>query len=123
MNELHKQAGEANMKNSERNLTQSSEKGSAAVLGAGLLILVGLGLQWFEMLCSRFISENSWFFATLFSEAWNMINVWLSAAPWHQDLQFWPLLLVITGAAILFARGPQAAMAKSESRTGVRRES
>jgi hypothetical protein len=122
MNELDKKAGEANMTNSGRNSTGSSEKGTAVVLGAGLLIVLGIALQWFEMLCSRFISENSWFFATLFGEAWNMINVWFSAAPWHQDLQFWPLLLVVTGAAILFARGPRHAVAKSESRTGARRE-
>lgn len=110
------------MKDTEQNSIRNSEKGTAVVLGAGLLIVLGVALQWLEMLCSRFISDNSWFFATLFGEAWNMINVWLSAAPWHQDLQFWPLLLVVTGAAILFARGPRTATAKSESRMGARRE-
>jgi hypothetical protein len=110
------QSGEATDKG------QSSDKGTMVVLGAGLMILVGLALQWIEALSAHFISENSWFFATLFSGAWNMINVWLSAAQWHQDVRFWPLLLVITGGAILFSRTPRRAVASSQSQTGARKD-
>ena len=100
---------------------QRTDKGTAVVLGAGLLIVMGLALQWVEVLCVRFVSANSWFFATLFGEAWNMINVWLASAPWHQDVQYWPLLLVVTGVAILFSRnGKERAVAVSEVRKGAR---
>lgn len=113
------------MTNSERNSTQAIEKCHRAdrttwALGAGALIVLGLALQWIQVLFTQIVSQNSWFFATLFGEAWNMITVWLSAAPWHQDVQYWPLLLVITGGAILFSRSPRTAMAKNESRTGAR---
>ena len=102
---------------------RGTDRRTAAVLGAGLLIVMGLALQWVEVLCVRFVSANSWFFATLFGEAWNMINVWLTAAPWHQDVQYWPLLLVVTGAAILFSRNrKEAAVAVSEVRGGARHD-
>jgi hypothetical protein len=99
-----------------------NDKRSAVAVGAGLLILVGLALQWAQVLFAHYVAANSWFFATLFGDVWNMITVWMSAAAWHQDLQYWPLLLVVTGGAILFSRGPKRAMATNESRTGARRD-
>lgn len=109
------------MTNSERNSNQANCNGTLLALSAGSLIALGLALQWLEVLFTRFVSQNSWFFATLFGEAWNMITVWLSAASWHQDVQYWPLLLVITGGAILFSRSPRRAVVVSEARTGARR--
>lgn len=116
------------MANTNRNtLVQATEKRTAVALGAGVLIALGLALQWVEVLCVRFVSANSWFFATLFGEAWNMINVWLAATPWHQDVQYWPLLLVVTGGAILFSRNGfsqngKEAVAVSEASRGARRD-
>jgi hypothetical protein len=121
MNQQDKPAGDTNMMNSERNSNGTNGKGTVLALSAGSLIALGLALQWVEVLFSRFVSQNSWFFATLFGEAWNMISVWLSAASWHQDMQYWPLLLVITGGAILLSRSPRRAVVPSESRTGARR--
>lgn len=109
------------MTNSERNSNHVNGKGTLLAFSAGSLIALGLALQWVEVLFTRFVSQNSWFFATLFGQAWNMISVWLSAASWHQDVEYWPLLLVITGGAILFSRSPRRAMVASESRTGARR--
>lgn len=109
------------MMNSERNSNHVSGKGTFLVLSAGSLIALGLALQWAEVIFTRLVSQNSWFFATLFGEAWNMMSVWLSAASWHQDLQYWPLLLVITGGAILFSRSPRRAVVTGESQTGARR--
>ncbi len=113
------------MMNSERNLADGTHKCNHAAwsIGAAALIALGLALQWIQVLFTQFASQNSWFFATVFGEAWNMITVWISAAPWRQDVQYWPLLLVITGAAILFSRGSRRAMATNESRTGARRDS
>jgi hypothetical protein len=113
MNEQANQAGGAIMTNSK------------AAVAAGALILMGLTLQWIEVLFTHFVSQNSWFFATLFGEAWNMITLWLSAAAWHQDVQYWPLLLVVTGGAILFSRGPKQAVAVNhvnQAQTGARRD-
>ena len=110
------------MTNSNGNGLLHIEKRTAVAVGAGVLIALGLALQWIEVLFARFIAENSWCFATLLGQAWNMITVWLSAAPWHQDVQYWPLLLVITGGAILFSRTPKRAVAVSQSRLGARRD-
>jgi len=111
------------MANTERNSSNHGcDKGTIAMAAAGVLIALGAALQWVELLFTRFVADNSWFFATLFGETWNMINVWFSAAAWHQDLQYWPLLLVVTGAAILFSRTPRQAAASSESRTGAGRD-
>lgn len=109
------------MTNSERNSNHANCNGTLLALSAGSLIALGLALQWLEVLFTRFVSQNSWFFATLFGEAWNMITVWLSVASWHQDVQYWPLLLVITGGAILFSRSPRRAVVVSEARIGARR--
>lgn len=103
-------------------LVGEAHKSTTAVLGAALLIAMGLALQWAEVLAVRFVSANSWFFATLFGEAWNMINVWLTAAPWHQDVQYWPLLLVVTGGAILLSRNGKEAVSVREARRGGRRD-
>ncbi|HTZ74085.1 MAG TPA: hypothetical protein VMB47_09200 [Candidatus Aquilonibacter sp.] len=111
------------MANAERNSSNHGcNGGTIAMAGAALLIALGVALQWIELLFARFVADNSWFFATLFGETWNMINVWLSAAAWHQDLQYWPMLFVITGAAILFSRTPRQAMVRSEARTGARQD-
>jgi uncharacterized membrane protein YeiB len=123
MNEQAKQAGGATMRDAERNSSNHTvDNRTTVAIAAGILMLVGSALQWVELLFTRFVSDNSWLFATLFGQAWNMINVWLSAAQWHQDLQYWPLLLVITGGVILFSRGPKPAVAVSESRMGARRD-
>jgi len=110
------------MTNSEIDAIHAADKRATVAVGAGLLILLGAALQWIDVLCAHFLSQNSWFFATLFGEAWNMIDVWLSAALWHQDLQYWPLLLVITGAAILFSNNRERAIVAEGAPAGARRD-
>lgn len=80
-------------------------KNEFAVFFAAILIALGLVLQWTELLFTRIFLHNGWLFATLFGEIWNIITVSLSATEWHQNLHYWPLLLVVTGAAILLSRG------------------
>ena len=89
----------------QRSAVQTSVAVTNAAWGAGMLILLGLALQWVEILVARFASDNSWFLTTLFGEAWNMITLWFSTTPWRDDLRYWPLLLVVVGGAILFSRG------------------
>ena len=79
-------------------------KNELAVLFAAVLIALGLVLQWTELLFTRIVAHNAWLFTTLFGEIWNIIDLSPSATQWHQNLYYWPLLLVIIGAAILFSR-------------------
>ena len=79
-------------------------KNKIAALFAGILIALGLALQCSEMLFTRLFAHDGWLFATLFGGIWNIITSSPSAMQWHQNLYCWPLLLVITGGAILFSR-------------------
>jgi uncharacterized membrane protein len=82
------------------------DKRSIGAVAAGMLIGMGLVLQWIELVFTHVAERNTWFFAILFEQTWNMINIWLTAA-WDGDLRYWPLLLVITGAVILVSLGPK----------------
>lgn len=76
----------------------------AAILFAGIVIALGLVLQWTELLLVRIVAHNAWLFATLFGEIWNIIDLSPAAMQWRQNLYYGPLLLVIAGAAMLFSR-------------------
>lgn len=90
----------------DRNPFRIHKRSIAAILG-GVLIGLGLVLQWIEVPLARFLSRNFWLFDTLISGACNMISMWLSYAAWAKDLRYWPLLLVIAGGAILLSRCSQ----------------
>lgn len=94
------------MTNSNGNCLRHVDKRSVLAATAGMLIGLGLVLQWIEVLFTYLSSRNTWFFTTLFDETWNMINIWLAAA-WDGDLHYWPLLFVVTGTVILITRGPK----------------
>ena len=83
------------------------DKRSIIAIAAGILIGLGVALQWTEVMVSHFFGRNSWFFATLLAQVWNMMNVWLSAAAWRQEISYLPLLLVITGGVILLSLCPR----------------
>jgi hypothetical protein len=95
--------GRLKMSNSNQNPSQCHHKNRLAVFFAAILIALGLVLQWTELLFTRFLPNNGWLFATLLGEIWNIISISPSGTQWHQNLNDWPLLLVITGAAILFS--------------------
>ncbi|MGH9574392.1 MAG: hypothetical protein ACRD40_12810 [Candidatus Acidiferrales bacterium] len=88
----------------DSNLNRCLGKNKLAVFVAAILIALGLVLQWTELLFTRVTTHNAWLFTTLFGEIWNIIELSPSATQWHQNLYYWPLLLVIIGAAILFSR-------------------
>jgi len=88
----------------DANSNRCVRKNGIVVFFAALLIVLGLVLQWTELLFTHVVTDNAWFFATLFGEIWNIINLSPSAAQWHESFYYWPLLLVIIGAAILFSR-------------------
>jgi hypothetical protein len=77
-------------------------KRSLAAIFAGVLIGLGLVLQWAEVAFTRIMSKNMWFFSTVLRASWNIINV-SGAATWNQYIYYWPLLLVIVGLAIFIS--------------------
>ena len=88
----------------DQNPNRCLGKNELVVFSAALLICLGLILQWTELLFTRVVAHNVWLFTTLFGEMWNIIDLSPSATQWHQSFYYWPLLLVIIGAAILFSR-------------------
>lgn len=85
------------------NPSRCIHKNRVAVFFAGVLIALGLVFQWTELLFVRFFVHNGWLFDTLFGEIWNIISISPSAMQWHRNVYYWPMLLVITGAAIFFS--------------------
>lgn len=94
-----------NGKLTDSNLNRCLGKNTLAVFAAAILIALGLVFQWTELLFTRITAHNAWLFTTLFGEIWNIIDLSPLVAQWHRNLYYWPLLLVIIGAAILFTRG------------------
>lgn len=88
----------------DSNLNCCLRENKLPVSVAAILIVLGLVLQWTELLFTRIVAHNAWLFTTLFGEIWNIIDLSPSVTQWHQNLFYWPLLLVIIGAAILFSR-------------------
>jgi hypothetical protein len=84
-------------------------KRSIIAIAAGVLIGLGLVLQWAEVSLSRFLSQNMWFFGTVLSASWNIIKLSAGAGAWSQYMHHWPLLLVIVGSAMLFSLCPKCA--------------
>lgn len=78
------------------------DKRSLAAVFAGIFIGMGLVLQWVEVLAAHYLTK-AWLLATLLNESWSIIRLCFSTAPWRQELFYWPLLLVVTGAAMLFS--------------------
>jgi hypothetical protein len=95
------------MTSANRKCLLGIDRRSIVAIAAGILIGMGLALQWTEVIVSRLFGPNSWFLATLLAQAWNMMNVWMSAQMWQQEISYLPLLLVITGGAILFSLCPK----------------
>ena len=89
---------------SDSNLNRCLGKNTLAAFAAAILIALGLVLQWIELLFTRIAAHNAWLFTTLFGEIWNIIDLSPLVTQWHQNLYYWPLVLVIIGAAILFSR-------------------
>ncbi len=83
--------------------TRCHHKNKVAAFSAGILIALGLALQCTEVLFAHFFGRDGWLFATLFGGIWNIISSSPSAMQWDRVLYDWPLLLVVTGGAILFS--------------------
>jgi hypothetical protein len=68
---------------------------------AGVLILLGVVLQLGVLGYGHFDPRNYWLFSVFVSGIWNMLALRLNAPGVQDVLQFWPLILVGSGLAVL----------------------
>ena len=108
--------GEETVANANRQVT-SKHSISAPAWGwvtAGLLLSLGAALQFGELGYGPYEPMNRWLFSMIADAIWRMLTL-LDGAMLHYLLQYWPLLLISIGLAILpltrngYRRGPQLA--------------
>ena len=93
------------MTNVERQPHTAASISGAAVLVAlaGLLILLGIVFQLAELGYGHVRPDNIWLFSVIASGIWNVLSLRLNTPALQELFQFWPLLLVGFGLAIMLA--------------------
>jgi hypothetical protein len=97
------------MTNSSGNSSFRIEKDSVVAIAAGVLVGLGIILQLSQIILTRLLAQDAWFFVTAFQTGWSLLNVSFAGGPWLEAIHYWPLLLSIAGAAILLSRRPKRA--------------
>jgi hypothetical protein len=77
---------------------------SPATVGATILILTGVVFQLAELAYAHLSGDGLWLFSVLATNIWNMLALKFNDSAVQQMLQYWPLLLIGAGLAILFAK-------------------
>jgi hypothetical protein len=85
---------------------------------AGLLILTGIVFQLGELGYSQMSHANLWLASVLAQSVWNMLVLRGTVLALHPLLEFWPLLLVSIGLAILLTARRQGTKMLSRNDTG-----
>jgi hypothetical protein len=90
------------MTNANRQFPIGVGVSGTAVMAAGAtaLILLGVVFQLGELGYGHFDPRNYWLFSVFASGIWNMLALRLAPGV-HDMIQFWPLILVGTGLAVL----------------------
>jgi hypothetical protein len=96
-------AGENIMANANRQFPIEAGVSGAAVMAAGAtaLILLGVVFQLGELGYGHFDPRNYWLFSVFASGIWNMLALRLDGPGVRDMIQFWPLILVGIGLAVL----------------------
>jgi hypothetical protein len=100
--------GEAAMMNETRQVSsakQSAIPGSNAgilMAAAGILMLLGLMIQFGELGLGPFTRDTFWIIPFLANGLWNILVTALSRTAFATALPYWPLTLVLAGSAALF---------------------
>lgn len=89
---------------------------SSSTIGATILILTGVIFQLAELTYAHLRGDGLWFFSVLASNIWNMLALKFNAPAVQQMAEYWPLLLIGAGLAMLLAKGQSR-----DSRTAARR--
>lgn len=91
---------------------------SPATVAATILILTGVVFQLAELAYAHLSGDGLWFFSVLASNIWNMLALKLNAPAGQQLLQYWPLLLVGAGLAMLLAKQQSRESKAAAKRSG-----
>jgi hypothetical protein len=94
-------AGESTMTNANRQFPIEAGSNTIVMAAAAIvLILLGIVFQLGELGYGHFDPRNYWLFSVFASGIWNMLALRLAPGV-HDMIQFWPLILVGTGLAVL----------------------
>jgi hypothetical protein len=94
-----------------------------AIIGAVLLILLGIVLQLGVLGYGHISLDNLWFISVIGGGIWNIFTSGMDLSAAQEFLRFWPLLIVCSGLAILLSRRPTGLVrATNNSRTEGRHE-
>jgi hypothetical protein len=106
---------------SQQSPMQGSMEGvSLATVGAGVLILVGVAFEVAQLGYAHLTGDGLWFFSVLASNIWNMLALRFNAPAMQQVTQFWPLVLIGAGLAMLLAKQQGHQRGNDARRTGDR---
>lgn len=92
------------MTDARRQFPAGANSQAAAILAAGLLILLGIVFQLAELGYARYAqldATNLWFIHMLMENAWSLLAARLNLPAFEDLIRFWPLLLVAAGVGIL----------------------
>ncbi|HUO33586.1 MAG TPA: hypothetical protein VMU43_01210 [Candidatus Acidoferrum sp.] len=97
----------------------SIRRGTALnLLGAILLILLGIVLQLSELGYGHLCLGNFWFFSMIATGLWNILAAHSSVPAAREIFSFWPLLLVCVGIAALLVRSANCPDTSTSSGAG-----
>jgi len=107
------------MTNVERQSHAAPVSGAAVLAAlAGLLILLGIVFQLAELGYGHVRPDNIWLFSVIASGIWNILSLRLNTPALQELFQFWPLLLVGFGVAIMLAARENRTRKFARSRAG-----
>ena len=90
-----------------------------ALLGAILLIVLGLGFEAIELGWAHLLPHSIWLFSVILPGIWNMLAVQWNDPAWRELVKIAPLALVVAGMLILFGhRRSQIRERANASHTG-----
>jgi hypothetical protein len=90
------------MANRDRQLPfQTFTRPTGPMLGAGLLVFLGIVFQLCELTYGRFSTNSFWLLSMIGESIWSVLAACLKAQAFDGAFRFWPLLLVLAGCAIL----------------------
>lgn len=93
--------------------------GALNMLGAILLILLGIVFQLSELGYGHLRPENFWLFPMVATSVWNLFALHFNAPGARELLSLWPLLLICIGmAALLVKASPCRVRSTPPSGTG-----
>ena len=73
------------------------------MVGAAVLILLGVAFQLGELGYGHLRVDNFWLFSMMVGDIWNILSMRLNLPSAAEVLRYWPLILVGLGLAILLA--------------------